>query len=53
MRNSTMLNEISLIQPEIINRERETFEVKISKWIRTSGNFVEFQIFIRYLEGDR
>jgi len=36
-----------------INKERETFEVKIPKWTKTTGEFVEYQIIIQYLEGDR
>jgi hypothetical protein len=34
-------------------KERSTFEVQIPKWTRTTGEFVEYQIHIRYLEGDR
>lgn len=34
-------------------KERSTFEVQIPKWTRTTGDFVEYQIHIRYLEGDR
>jgi hypothetical protein len=47
-----MLNEIALSN-SMIARERVTFEIKIPKWVKTTGNFVEFLIHIRYLEGDR
>jgi hypothetical protein len=30
---------------------RMTFDVRVSSWVKTSSNFVEFQIQIRYLEG--
>ena len=52
LRNSTMLNEIALSNKEIA-KERVTFDVKIPKWIKTTGNFVEYLIHLQYLEGDR
>ena len=30
---------------------RMTFDVRVLSWVKTSSNFVEFQIQIRYLEG--
>jgi hypothetical protein len=47
-----MLNEIALSNKEIA-KERVTFDVKIPKWIKTTGNFVEYLIHLQYLEGDR
>lgn len=58
LRNSTMLNELQIKKEEddaqnATLRERFTFEVKIPKWTKTTGDFVEYQILIKYLEGDK
>ncbi len=53
LRNSTMLNELIVQEEEAIKKERFTFEVLIPKWTKTTGEFVEYQIHIRYLEGDK
>ena len=54
LRNSTMLNELIVKEEEdMIPRERSTFEVLIKKWTKTTGEFVEYQINIKYLEADK
>lgn len=54
LRNSTMLNELVIKEEvDVATKERHTFEVLIPKWTKTTGEFVEYQIHIRYLEGDR
>jgi hypothetical protein len=50
-----MLNELIVKkeEEEAVAKERFTFEVQIPKWTKTTGDFVEYQIHISYLEGDR